>query len=109
MNEETLGIPVIGIGVPTVVDGATIVHDAIAHLLENLEEAEMEEFLQELITPRLHRMFVTPKDVDETVKKAQLYDLRGHQYRDGGIRSRGIHIIQVCTPGKSEVKVRTGI
>ena len=37
-------------------------------LLENLEEAEMEEFLQELITPRLHRMFVTPKDVDETVK-----------------------------------------
>ena len=28
----------------------------------------MEEFLQELITPRLHRMFVTPKDVDETVK-----------------------------------------
>ena len=54
LNEETLGIPVIGIGVPTVVDGATIVHDAIAHLLENLEEAEMEEFLQELITPRLH-------------------------------------------------------
>ena len=53
----------------TVVDGATIVHDAIAHLLENLEEAEMEEFLQELITPRLHRMFVTPKDVDETVKR----------------------------------------
>ena len=69
LNEETLGIPVIGIGVPTVVDGATIVHDAIAHLLENLEEAEMEEFLQELITPRLHRMFVTPKDVDETVKR----------------------------------------
>ena len=69
LHEETLGVPVIGIGVPTVVDGATIVHDAIAHLLENLEEAEMEEFLQELITPRLHRMFVTPKDVDETVKR----------------------------------------
>ena len=29
----------------------------------------MEEFLQELITPRLHRMFVTHKDVDETVKR----------------------------------------
>ena len=69
LNEESLGIPVIGIGVPTVVDGATIVHDAISHLLENLEEAEMEEFLQELITPRLHSMFVTPKDVDETVKR----------------------------------------
>ena len=68
LNEESLGIPVIGIGVPTVVDGATIVHDAIAHLLEILEESKMEEFLQELITPRLHSMFVTPKDVDETVK-----------------------------------------
>lgn len=68
LNEESLGIPVIGIGVPTVVDAATIVHDAIAHLLESLEESEMEEFLGELITPKLHSMFVTPKDVDETVK-----------------------------------------
>lgn len=68
LNQESLGIPVIGIGVPTVVDAATIVHDAIAHLLESLEEAEMEEFLGELITPRLHSMFVTPKDVDESVK-----------------------------------------
>ncbi len=68
LNQESLGIPVIGLGVPTVVDAATIVHDAIAHLLESLEEAEMEEFLGELITPRLHSMFVTPKDVDETVK-----------------------------------------
>ncbi|MBS6196282.1 MAG: GPR endopeptidase [Clostridiales bacterium] len=68
LNEESLGVPVIGIGVPTVVDAATIVHDAIAHLLESLEEAEMEEFLGELITPKLHSMFVTPKDVDETVK-----------------------------------------
>lgn len=68
LTEESLGIPVIGIGVPTVVDAATIVHDAISHLLESLEEAEMEEFLSELITPKLHSMFVTPKDVDETVK-----------------------------------------
>lgn len=67
LNEESLGVPVIGIGVPTVVDAATIVHDAIAHLLESLEEAEMEEFLGEVITPKLYGMFVTPKDVDETV------------------------------------------
>ncbi len=68
LNEKSLGIPVIGIGIPTVVDAATIVHDAIAHLLENLEEAEMEDFLEEIITPRLHTMYVTPKDVDESVK-----------------------------------------
>ena len=68
LTEETLGVPVIGIGVPTVVDAATIVHDAVAELLENLEESEMEEFLGEVITPKLHSMFVTPKDVDETLK-----------------------------------------
>ena len=59
----------IGIGVPTVVDAATIVHDAMAHLLETLEEQEQKEFLEEMISPHLHSMFVTPKDVDETVKR----------------------------------------
>lgn len=68
LSRETLGVPVIGIGVPTVVDAASIVHDAVAQLLETLEEAEMEEFLAELITPGLQRMFVTPKDVDETLR-----------------------------------------
>ena len=61
-------VGLIGIGVPTVVDAATIVHDSMAHLLETLEEAEQKEFLEEMISPHLHTMFVTPKDVDETVK-----------------------------------------
>ena len=69
LTEETLGIKVIGIGVPTVVDGATIVHDAMAHLLDTLEETEKKEFLEEMIAPSLHSMFVTPKDVDETIKR----------------------------------------
>lgn len=68
LTEENLQVKVIGIGVPTVVDAATIVHDAMAHLLETLEEAEQKEFLEEMISPHLHTMFVTPKDVDETVK-----------------------------------------
>lgn len=69
LTEENLQVKVIGIGVPTVVDAATIVHDAMAHLLETLDEAEQKEFLEELISPHLHSMFVTPKDVDETVKR----------------------------------------
>lgn len=69
LNRETLGIRVIGIGVPTVVDGATIVHDAMSHLLDALEEAEKKEFLEEMIAPSLHSMFVTPKDVDDTIKR----------------------------------------
>ena len=58
LNAETLGIPVIGIGIPTVVDAATIVHDAMAHLLETLEEQEQKEFLEEMISPHLHSMFI---------------------------------------------------
>ncbi|MDO4272793.1 MAG: GPR endopeptidase [Eubacteriales bacterium] len=68
LTEENLQVKVIGIGVPTVVDAATIVHDSMAHLLDALDEAEQKEFLEEMISPHLHSMFVTPKDVDETVK-----------------------------------------
>lgn len=69
LNGETLHVKVIGIGVPTVVDAATIVHDAMAHLLDTLDETEQKEFLEEMISPHLHSMFVTPKDVDETIKR----------------------------------------
>lgn len=69
INEETLQTKVIGIGVPTVVDAATIVYDSMAHLLDTLEETEQKEFMEEMISPHLHSMFVTPKDIDETVKR----------------------------------------
>ena len=68
LTEDNLQVKVIGIGVPTVVDAATIVLDSMAHLLDALEEAEQKEFLEEMIAPNLYSMFVTPKDVDETVK-----------------------------------------
>lgn len=69
INRETLGVPVIAIGVPTVVDAATIVYDAMEHMLHALEKTEREQFLGEMLTPNLRSMFVTPKDVDETVKR----------------------------------------
>ena len=68
LTEENLQVKVIGIGVPTVVDASTIVHDSMAHLLDALEETEQKEFLDEMIAPNLYSMFVTPKDVDETIK-----------------------------------------
>ena len=68
LTEENLQVKVIGIGVPTVVDAATIVHDSMAHLLDTLEETEQKEFLDEMIAPNLYSMFVTPKDVDVTIK-----------------------------------------
>ena len=67
LNQETLQVPVIGIGVPTVVNAGTIIHDAVAGLLESLEESEIDDFLEELITPSLQNMYVTPKEIDETI------------------------------------------
>ena len=85
MTEESLGVPVIGIGVPTVVDAATIVNDTMENFITALEQsqalrstgeilrsysaAEKYEFVKELISPHLNGMFVTPKDIDETVRR----------------------------------------
>lgn len=68
LNKDTLGIPVIGIGVPTVVDAATIVHDAVYGILSDVEECEVQDFFEEILTPAMRKMFVTPKDMDETLK-----------------------------------------
>ena len=70
ITKETLGIPVIAIGVPTVVDAATIVRDTMESMidtLENIEPTEKYEALNQMIAPHLYGMFVTPKDIDETI------------------------------------------
>ena len=54
LTRETIGVPVIAIGVPTVVDAATIVYDAVRY--------------RNAVPPGLNTMFVTPKDIDETIK-----------------------------------------
>lgn len=75
ITKETLGIPVIAIGVPTVVDAATIVRDTMESMidtLENVEPTEKYEALNQMIAPHLYGMFVTPKDIDETIAKLGL-------------------------------------
>ena len=83
MTEDSLGVPVIAIGVPTVVDAATIVNDTMENFIRALESSdalkgvgevlrsynagEKYEFVKELIAPHLNGMFVTPKDIDEMV------------------------------------------
>lgn len=66
INQQVLGIPVIAIGVPTVVDAATIVNDTMEHLVE---QQESQLSMREKISPHLNTMFVTPKDIDETIKR----------------------------------------
>lgn len=55
LTKESLGIPVIAIGVPTVVEAAAIVYDAQGNC--------------EKMPPHLNGMFVTPKNIDEMIKQ----------------------------------------
>ena len=47
----------------------TIVHDAVAGVLESLEESEMDEFLGVVISPALESLYVTTKEIDEMVRR----------------------------------------
>jgi len=69
ITKETVGVPVIAIGVPTVVDAATIVRDTMEHVISELEIKTDELILEQWIAPHLHGMFVTPKDIDETIAR----------------------------------------
>ena len=69
ISRETLGIPVIAIGVPTVVDAATIVRDTMENLVSTLDNDDKYEMIQDLIAPHLYGMFVTPKDIDESIDR----------------------------------------
>lgn len=55
LTKESLGIPVIAIGVPTVVEAAAIIYDAQGSC--------------ERMPPHLNGMFVTPKNIDEMIKQ----------------------------------------
>lgn len=69
LTHESLGVPVLAIGVPTVVDAATIVGDAAGRLLGEMEEAEKRRLIYGFLDEHLQNLFVTPKDIDETVKR----------------------------------------
>jgi spore protease len=69
LTEENLGVPVIAVGVPTVVDAATIVADALEKLLEEKEE-ELRIFEHSpLGFPELNNMYMTGKDIDAVIKR----------------------------------------
>lgn len=85
LTEDSLGIPVLAIGVPTVVSAAAIVHDTIAALVETLnshmETRGMGDYLDrlapdeqyqlicELLEPEFGSLYVTPPDIDQTIRR----------------------------------------
>lgn len=68
LNKESVGVPVISIGVPTVVDAATIVNDTMHTLLGELQQSEELCSISNSLA-NLNAMFVTPKDIDESIRR----------------------------------------
>ncbi len=86
LSRATLGIPVIAIGVPTVVDAATMANDTIDLVLDSMIEQapqgtefynmmrsidrdEKHAMIQQVLEPYVGNLIVTPKEIDEVVKK----------------------------------------
>jgi spore protease len=63
ITKETMGVPVVAIGIPMVVDASTIVSDA----LEMMEIPR--NYYKEMLDNHLSNMYVTPKNIDETAKR----------------------------------------
>lgn len=71
ITKESMGVPVIAIGVPTVVDAATIVGDAIESMIEENGGENGSFFNRDhpKALSELNNMYVTSKDIDETIKR----------------------------------------
>jgi len=85
LNKETLGIPVIAIGVPTVVDAATIASDTMElfidsmknelknkesetyKLLDQLQNEDKYQIIKQLLSTEENNYMVTPKEIDQIV------------------------------------------
>jgi len=86
LSQKTLGCPVIAIGVPTVVDAATMANDAIDlvidsmikqanqgsdfyNMLANLDREDKYRLIREVMNPYIGNLVVTPKEIDELIDR----------------------------------------
>lgn len=86
LDKDYLGVPVIAIGVPTVVDAATVANDAIELLIENITKSASDNssmrkiadsfdiehrypLIKEVLTPYVGNLIVTPKEVDGIIEE----------------------------------------
>ena len=90
LSKSTLGIPVIALGIPTVVEAATIAADSIDLFIEKLQQdAKSNEYLNELKTQDKYEMIkevlmpndfnfiVTPKEIDGLIENMSSIVARG--------------------------------
>ncbi len=93
LSRDTLGIPVVAIGIPTVVDLATITDDCLDLFITKLQsEAKSNDYLNELkqndnyeeikqaLIPNDFNMIVTPKEIDDLVENMSSVVARGINY-----------------------------
>lgn len=69
LTRESLGIPVIAVGVPTVVDAATIVGDALERMEKECGICVMASREHPQALSELNNMYVTGKDIDEMIRR----------------------------------------
>ena len=74
ITKETLGVPTIVIGVPTVVGIPTIVDEAISYVIEKTSEDDTEKeelknknYMKEILENKKFDFMVTPKDIDDII------------------------------------------
>lgn len=84
ISEKTLGVPVIAIGVPTVVDAATLANDTIDlvldemiksanaggefyNMLKSIDKVEKQKMITEILNPYVGNLVVTPKEIDMVI------------------------------------------
>ena len=90
ISQTTLGIPVIALGIPTVVELATLVSDGIDIFIDRLQEkAESNEYLNKLqqndkyeedkeaLNVGDYNMIVTPKEIDDLIENMKDIVARG--------------------------------
>ncbi|MDO5557583.1 MAG: GPR endopeptidase [Clostridia bacterium] len=93
LSKGTLGIPVIAIGIPTVVEAAVITNECLNLFIEKLQnEAKSNEFLNQLkkednyeeirqaLLPNDYNFIVTPKEIDDLINNM------------AGVVARGINL-----------------
>lgn len=84
LSKDTLGIPVIAIGIPTVVDAVTLANDTLDLMLDkmvekygeqgdlkkilgNSESGDKMQLIREVLAPYVGELVVTPKEIDSIV------------------------------------------
>ena len=90
ISKNTLGIPVIAIGIPTVVEAATIAADSLDLFIQKLQdEAKSNDYLNKLkeednyeeikeaLLPKEYNLIVTPKEIDDLIENMKDVVARG--------------------------------